>query len=82
MVTLGQALQAAATKGDFSVAEQFFAELGAAHQAKLAAQTKVVAWTTASGKVAVSQPKTPADAEGFAASLRLAGKANVEILDK
>lgn len=81
MTSFEQALQAAATQGDFSVATRFFDELHAAHQAKLATLTKVVAWTTASGKVAISQPKTPADAIEFAEDLRAQGKSDVEVLD-
>lgn len=81
MTSFEQAIQAAATRGDFSVAQTFLDELHAAHAAKQATLTKVVAWTTASGAVALSTAKTPTDADAFAADLRAAGKANVEVVD-
>lgn len=73
---------AAAVQGDFTPAQLFFDELEVARQAKIATETKIVAWVTASGKIALSVPKTPADADEFAASLIANGKSGVEILDK
>jgi hypothetical protein len=82
MTNFHTALEAAAVHGDFAPARQFMdALLDDARTARLA-ETKVVAWVTASGKVATSQPKTPADADEFAATLVAAGKADVTILDK
>jgi hypothetical protein len=78
----GTALEAAATKGDLGPARQYFAILDAAVAAQRAAETKVVVWLTASGRVATSRPKTPADAEEFAAAMVAAGKDDVQVVDK
>jgi hypothetical protein len=76
------ALEAAAVHGDFAPAQQFLDGLREAHLEREALKTKVVAWTTASGKVALSQPKTPADADEFASNLIAGGKADVTLLDR
>jgi hypothetical protein len=76
------AISGYALTGSMTPIHQFLAEHDAAVAARRAAETKVVVWLTATGAVAVSQPKTPAAAEDFAAALRAAGKAEVEVTDK